>query len=174
MTRRATVDLQEAMKHLGYELWMLAETSRRIRVAQRDADAVATNAYLESMLFHARALSDFFVHKKSGFPSDIRRTDFGSVDWQPGPADAVARIRSNTPVIDKHLAHLTWERVSGAPHEWRYAEVQGSGHGVIFLVWSGPGFDLVAQDEIGAGVAGFGGGEVFTELGDGGGGTPGW
>ena len=27
---------------------------------------------------------------------------------------------------------------------------------------SGVGFDLVAQDEIGAGVAGFGGGEVFT------------
>jgi len=123
MTRRATAELQEAMKHLGYELWMLAETSRRIRAAQRDADAVATNAYLESMLFHARALSDFFVHTKRGFPSDIRRTDFGSVDWQPGPADAVARIESNAPVIDKNLAHLTWERVSGEPHEWRYAEV---------------------------------------------------
>lgn len=101
MTRRATVDLQEAMKHLGYELWMLAETPRRIRAAQRDAAAVATSAYLESMLFHARALSDFFVHTKRGFASDIRRTDFGNVDWQPGPADAVARIRSNAPVIDK-------------------------------------------------------------------------
>ena len=123
MTRRATVDLQEAMNHLGYELWMLSETSRRIPAAKRDADVVATNAYLESMLFHARALSDFFVHKKKGFPSDIRRTEFGSVDWQPGPADAVARIESNSPVIDKHLAHLTWERVSGEPHEWRYAEV---------------------------------------------------
>jgi len=68
MTRRATVNLEEAMKHLGYELWMLAETSRRIRAAQRDADAVATNAYLESMLFHARALSDFFVHTKGASP----------------------------------------------------------------------------------------------------------
>jgi len=123
MTRRATLDLQEAMNHLGYELWMLAETSWRIPAAKRDGDVVATNAYLESMLFHARALSDFFVHKKKGFPSDIRRTDFGSVDWQPGPADAVARIESNAPVIDKNLAHLTWERVSGEPHEWRYAEV---------------------------------------------------
>ena len=26
-------------------------------------------------------------------------------------------------MIDKRLAHLTWERVSGEPHEWRYAEV---------------------------------------------------
>jgi hypothetical protein len=65
---------------------------------------------------------------------------------------------------------------STAYGEWVYnfSLVQGSGHGVIFRVWSGPGFDLVAQDEIGAGVTRFGGGEVFTELGDGGGGTPGW
>jgi hypothetical protein len=117
------VDLQEAMEHLGYELWMLAETSGRIPAAKRDADVVANNAYLESMLFHARSLADFFVHNKKGFPSDIRRTEFGSVDWQPGPADAVARIESNSPVIDKHLAHLTWERVSNEPPEWRYAEV---------------------------------------------------
>jgi hypothetical protein len=41
-------------------------------------------------------------------------------------------------------------------------------------VWSGPDFDLVAQDEVGAGVAGVGACEVFTELGDGGGAAPGW
>src|SRR5664280_2321065 len=51
---------------------------------------------------------------------------------------------------------------------------QGSGHGVIFRVWSGAGFDLVAQDEIGAGVAGLGGCEVFTQLRDGGGRAAGW
>ena len=122
MTDRSAADLRDAMEHLGYELWMLAETSRRIGAAKRDADTVATNAYLESMLFHARALSDFFVLER-GFRSDIRRTDFGSADWQPGPAEAVARIRANAPVIDKRLAHLTWERVVGAPHEWRYTEV---------------------------------------------------
>ena len=116
MTDRSAADLRDAMEHLGYELWMLAETSRRIGAAKRDADTVATNAYLESMLFHARALSDFFVLER-GFRSDIRRTDFGSADWQPGPAEAVARIRANAPVIDKRLAHLTWERVVGAPHE---------------------------------------------------------
>jgi hypothetical protein len=44
---------------------------------------------------------------------------------------------------------------------------QGSGHGVIFLVWSGAGFDLVAQDEVGSGVTGSGSGEVFTQLRDG-------
>lgn len=123
MTHRAPGDLQEAMEHLGYELWMLAEMPRRIREAQREDDVVANNAYLESMLFHARALSDFFVPMKKGRSSDIRHTDFGTVDWQPGPADAVTRIRSHMPVINKRLAHLTWERVSGEPPEWRYAEV---------------------------------------------------
>lgn len=123
MTRHAAADLQKAMEHIGYELWMLAETSGRIPAAQRADDVVANNAYLESMLFHARALTDFFDPKEGGRTSDIRHTDFGSVPWRPGPADAVARIQGHTPLINKRLAHLTWERVSDEPHEWRYAEV---------------------------------------------------
>jgi hypothetical protein len=51
---------------------------------------------------------------------------------------------------------------------------QGSGHGVIFRVGSGVVFDLVSQDEVGAGVAGVGGSQVLTEFSDGGGGSPGW
>ncbi|MHB8300104.1 MAG: histidine kinase dimerization/phospho-acceptor domain-containing protein, partial [Dermatophilaceae bacterium] len=41
---------------------------------------------------------------------------------------------------------------------------QDSGHGVIICACSGAGFDFVAQDEIGAGVAGLGGCEVLAEL----------
>ena len=51
--------------------------------------------------------------------------------------------------------------------------VQDSGHGVIICACSGPGFDLVAQDEIGAGVAGLSGGEVLTQLRNGCCGAPG-
>ena len=51
--------------------------------------------------------------------------------------------------------------------------LRDSGHGVRVLVRSGASFDLVAQDEIGAGVAGLGGGEVLTEFGNGGGGARG-
>jgi len=43
---------------------------------------------------------------------------------------------------------------------------QDSRHGAKVRTGSGAGFDLVAQDEISAGVAGFGGCEVFTQLGD--------
>jgi hypothetical protein len=45
------------------------------------------------------------------------------------------------------------------------ARVRDSGHGAIFLVRSGAGFDLVAQDEIGTGVTGLGSGQVLTQLG---------
>jgi hypothetical protein len=38
----------------------------------------------------------------------------------------------------------------------------------------GPGFDLVAQGEVGARVERVCGGEVLTQLGDGGGGASGW
>ena len=55
----------------------------------------------------------------------------------------------------------------------RSSGVQDSGHGVIVLVRSGASFDLVAQDEIGAGVARLGGGEVLTQFRDGGGGARG-
>ena len=39
---------------------------------------------------------------------------------------------------------------------------------------SGAGFDLVAQDEGGSGVTGFGRGQVLAQLRDSGGGAPGW
>ena len=51
---------------------------------------------------------------------------------------------------------------------------QDSGHSALVLVRSGLDFDLVAQDEIGAGVPGVGRGEVLAQLGDGGGGALGW
>src|SRR5450759_5688117 len=60
------------------------------------------------------------------------------------------------------------------PVQLSWAQAQGSGHGDIFCACSGLGFDLVAEGEVGAGVAAVRGGEVFTELGDGGGGAPGW
>src|SRR5665648_502276 len=57
--------------------------------------------------------------------------------------------------------------------ELRQPKGQGSRHGAIVRAGSGAGFDLVAQDEISTGVAGLGGGEVLTQLGDGCCGAPG-
>src|SRR5664280_994915 len=52
--------------------------------------------------------------------------------------------------------------------------VQDSRHGAKVRAGSGTGFDLVAQDEVGAGEMSLGGAEVFTQLRDGGGGPLRW
>jgi hypothetical protein len=46
------------------------------------------------------------------------------------------------------------------------AKLQDSRHGWKVLGWSGVGFDLGSQDEVGAGVAGVGGSQVLTEFSD--------
>jgi len=63
---------------------------------------------------------------------------------------------------------------SGLLQRLEFPHAQGSGHGVIFRVGSGVVFDLVSQDEVGAGVAGVGGSQVLTEFSDGGGGPLRW
>lgn len=114
-------DRVEALRHVGYELWMMAEASSRIRSGRLAKDGVAANAFLESMLLHARATTDFFVMTR-GYQSDIRRTDFAP-EWNPEPTDAVERIRAHVRLIDKHLAHLTWERLDNASPVWDYYDV---------------------------------------------------
>jgi hypothetical protein len=75
-------DLAEALRIVFYELWMMAETSSRIRSGRLAKDGVSANAFLESMLLHARAATDFFIMdlRRS---SDIQRTEFAP-EWIPG------------------------------------------------------------------------------------------
>lgn len=114
-------DLASALGHVAYELWMMAEAASRIRSGALNADPVAANAYLESMLLHARATADFFVLSR-GYPSDIRRTDF-TEDWEPAPTEAADRIRASAKLMDKHLAHLTWERLGDATPSWDFSNI---------------------------------------------------
>ena len=114
-------DRAEALRNVGYELWMMAEASSRIRSGRLAKDDVAANAFLESMLLHARSAADFFVMTR-GYPTDIRRTDFAP-ERNPEPTDAVERIRVHVKLIDKHLAHLTWERLDNASPAWDYNDI---------------------------------------------------
>ena len=78
-------ELVEALQHLGYEVWMAATAAERLAqlvdASDVSEDGVAANAFLESMLLHARSLTDFFV-RTSRYASDIRRTDFAP-EWKP-------------------------------------------------------------------------------------------
>ena len=114
-------DRAEALRNVGYELWMMAEASSRIRSGRLAKDDVAANAFLESMLLHARSAADFFVMTR-GYPTDIRRTDFAP-ERNPQPTDAVKRIRAHVRLMDKHLAHLTWERLDNASPAWDYNDI---------------------------------------------------
>jgi hypothetical protein len=103
---------------LGYELWMMAATAALIRSG--DGDPLRRSAYLESMLLHARALSEFVLGR--GRNTDLSLDDFASA-WEPEPADAVARVRKGIDAIDKRLAHLTWARVEQPPVKWNFLAV---------------------------------------------------
>jgi hypothetical protein len=125
MAERSDADLKEGLKHVGYELYMLAESAAQL--AATVWGSVEHNAYLEAQLLHARSLIDFFVvvkDEKSYRPDDMRRTEFAR-EWTPAPAEAVVRLRAAPKVIHKHLAHLTWERINTAGTEWKYVTIAG-------------------------------------------------
>lgn len=111
---------QRAMAHIGYEVYMCATSAHRMATS---SDQDATNAYLECMLLHSRALAEFLVLSKSGHPDDMLRTEFAP-DWTPSPKDAVARLSERRSVTNKFLAHLTWPRVDDPnPPEWSFVEI---------------------------------------------------
>ncbi len=78
------------------------------------------NAYLESMLVHARNLIEFLAERPSKNANDDRDIDAHDfVDsWEVDP-DLAERLRSYLPIIDKQISHLSWSRVDGEKKEWR-------------------------------------------------------
>ncbi len=118
---RTPEQLAEGLKHVGYELMMATELVPLLASGPTPVDA---NAYLESMLVHLRSLVGFFIRPASKFPTDIRRTDFAP-EWTPTPAAAVQRLEKAQPDLDKHLSHLTWERVDDDKPGWDFPSLVG-------------------------------------------------
>lgn len=121
----------DGLSHVGYEIWMCAEAMAQVVGASAAVPAntsdvtvgARSNAFLESGLLHARALYEFLIadHDKPR-PDDMLRTDFAP-EWTPSPLDAVARLNSSPRMLNKHLAHLTWERIENAGPPWTYKQV---------------------------------------------------
>ena len=98
-----------------------------------------------------------------------------SLRGTPGVLDSYQR-ETQHPLVNETQNALPSQRSVWAHQEARQpvaGDGQDSGHGVIFRVGSGVVFDLVSQDEVGAGVAGSCGGEVLTQFRNGGGGATG-
>jgi hypothetical protein len=75
MLVRRDAQREAALRHVDNEGVQMCEAARLLRPGP--VDGVSSNAYLESMLLHARALAEFLVLSRSR-PSDIRRQDFAA------------------------------------------------------------------------------------------------
>lgn len=97
------------MRPLIYEIEMLAATALRLaRLNQADSpeDQVGKNAFLETMLVHARCLISFL--RQTSDRRDIHATHFVP-DFRL--LDAAAKAADDRfEAISKHLSHLSWER----------------------------------------------------------------
>jgi len=110
--------LTNAMHHVNYELDMMAFAAARLRYP---LDDLFRNAYLESMLLHARNLAAFLIWPDNNATS-IRPVDFAP-GWSAGPAEACAYLESQRDRINKHLAHLTWQRLSDGTPSWEREKI---------------------------------------------------
>lgn len=85
--------------------------------------ALTYNALVEGQLLHARNIIEFLLRRPRGTPGkqDLLRTDFGK-DWTPSPTGATARLNQHYEHINRHLSHLSWERIDGAK-KWKYKTI---------------------------------------------------
>lgn len=103
---------------VGYELWTLASTARRLAGDPTD------HAVLESFLLHTRCLAEFFVgREREPHDSDVVPSAF-LPDWHPAPPDAVAILDDVIPLLDKHLSHMTSARQSLFGPRWDVASLE--------------------------------------------------
>lgn len=114
-------DLRKLLGHLQYEMNMMVWTASQTRPLPTDVpelEALPNNAMLESFLSHARNLQDFFYNDEGAEATDALATDFFSdpLTWttrRPAPSPLLhPKTGTLKRLINKQLAHLTWDRVS--------------------------------------------------------------
>lgn len=124
-TGRSTADLQSAAMYVGFEWTSLAEMSAELAKITGARTIPAEHALMEACFLHLRCLIDFCCGTVEGrrHRNDIQPMNFLGVDWWP-PDPLDRRLRGRLPVINKHLAHLSWERVTDTtPIMWPMASL---------------------------------------------------
>jgi hypothetical protein len=116
--RRSHNELRGAVPDIDFELSQLVDTAvllREFRESQNDLAPAASRqaaievASLESGLLHLRNVIDFFNTDQR---RDITARDFLDGErWAIPRTDAWKRLRSVRKMLDKHLSHISWERV---------------------------------------------------------------
>lgn len=123
-------DLDVAASHVVYEWVSLAEMTAELAkvTGQR---ALIENALLEAVLLHNRCLINFVCGNLKGghAKNDIQPADFLRRDWWPEDEQFDRQLRGRLPMLNKHLAHLSWERVTDStPVLWSVILVSHQTH----------------------------------------------
>ncbi|MEI6623802.1 MAG: hypothetical protein WCP28_18065 [Actinomycetes bacterium] len=117
----------DATAHIAYEVGQCIDSAVacRRKSAKPDGDPVVQNACLEASLLHARVLVEFLLEAPSR-TDDMRIEQFGPA-WTPRSevvVEAAERLRAIKPVMNKHLAHLTWTRIFPVPEpDWFFIRI---------------------------------------------------
>jgi hypothetical protein len=115
-------DAERLLGSLNYHLGMLGELVPFMVKFDANGPAIVANACLESFLTHARLLIEFIAGRKSSDPVSRKHSAF---DFQPS-ALGLVNWTLTVPTyfdgyldrIDKHVAHLSRERVQGGGARW--------------------------------------------------------
>lgn len=114
-------------EHFSYEVIMLSFSANKLIEFNCIKDTYCTNMALETFLFHARNLMEFFYYDKK-YPTDARAYDFlkDKAEWEkikPKETDSIEKIKDRS---GKEIAHLTYKRIYGTPPEkkWDCSEIR--------------------------------------------------
>jgi hypothetical protein len=118
-TTRTPEQRRLATRHVGYEVERCVACAVVLRAG--GVGAVLRDALLEAHLIHARNALEFLAPKDPR-PDDVVASDLVREDapWDPGLPDDLKRVIS---AIGKHLAHLTWVRVTHPEPVWTPLEL---------------------------------------------------
>lgn len=115
-------DAERLVGSLNYHLGMLGELIPFMVQFDANGPAILANACLESFLTHARLLIEFIAGRKGRnpmsrkhSPCDFQPTALGLLDWK---LSMPAYFDGYLDLIDKHVAHLSCERVKGGGARW--------------------------------------------------------
>jgi len=114
MDEHSDDELGIAFSALDYEIDAFLRDSAALRNGSRDH--AWGNEILEAYLVHGRILASF-LGATSPHRDDITPKDFG-IDWTwPSTAEAKVVVE-HVKAINKHLAHLSWERAAHRDGVW--------------------------------------------------------
>lgn len=105
--------LLEGVAHVEYEWTQMAGCAARLELA-RGVRSPEENATLEALLVHVRCLINFLCgnYKGEWSATDMKPADFIRSSWSLPDEEMDRRLRGRLPIINKSLAHLSWQRVT--------------------------------------------------------------